>query len=388
MNRQRLYLVSVPVPAPQWRILAGWFLVGMLAAGALQWLTAAKYGGDWTAVLNVGVDAEVRELVEKDLGSVAPYPLEGHDGRFSYVVARDPWGTRGWLQELDAPAVRYRRWLYSALASAFGLLGPRGTFVGLLVWSAVAMGLATAATADLGRLLQARSWSPLAVLTNVGVIASVTLSTSDTLALAFLLMGICLYLRGRVSWAVFAVAVAVLAKETYAVGGAGLALYAVWQGRRLDGAWLLGGPALAGALLVLHVHRVLPGYPMDNGGLAFPLSGYIQAIPLWLHFTARFVSFLPATIGLLGSLFVAWRVKSRLLLCLSLPWFGLGFVSSWLVWRSDGHRVFAASWVFLILGLAMYFVQRDRTSTPPPKASLDSDKQHGLEAESALPLLR
>lgn len=341
--------------------LALWFIVGLLVAVALQWLTAAKYGGDWTALINVGVDAEVRPFIERDLGPVADYTLEGHDGRSSYVVARDPWGTRGYLEYLDSPAYRTRRWLYSALASGFGLLGPWATLMGLLAWSAVGMGLATSAATDIGRQLGARWWAPLAVLTNIGILLSVTLSTSDTLALGFSLLGIATYLRARRGLAITAFVAAALTKETFVIAALGLAIYAIWRGDRRTGLVLASVPTLAALILTAAVMQILPGAPLDNGSLGVvPFAGYSQAIREWSHFRVGWAVGVPASAVLMTSIVVAFTLRHRLLLCVGMPWVAMAAFSSVQVWRVDALRIFAVSYAVLLLGLAVLIARQDR----------------------------
>ena len=120
----------------------------------------------------------------------------GHDGQFSYLIAVDPLG-RGPAPDLfDHGAYRYRRILLPALGGGFGLFDGEAALAGLIVWSAVGMGLATAAIADLGASFGTRPWVVAGVLANPGVWLSVQLLTPDVLALGLALTGVALWRRG------------------------------------------------------------------------------------------------------------------------------------------------------------------------------------------------
>ena len=181
------------------RHLVAWFLIGVVVALLLQWLQVRAVGGDWTGLVNTGRQSALRPLIEAELGPVSTVEQAGHDGQFSYLIAVDPLG-RGEAPNLfDHGAYRYRRILLPALAGGFGLWDGEGALAGLIVWSAIGMGLATAAVADLGASFGTRPWVVAGVLANPGVWLSVQLLTPDVLALGLALTGVALWSRASSS---------------------------------------------------------------------------------------------------------------------------------------------------------------------------------------------
>ena len=191
---------------PAVRRLAGWFLLGVLVAGFALWSQLRAVEGELAFVLRVGHESSTRPLIEEELG---PIPLTeglGHDGQYSYLIARDPLGLDGLPDLADDGAYRYRRALYGWLAGGFGLFPPQAALFGLAAWTIIGFGAATAATADVASLLGARWWAVLGVLGNLGLWLSVQLATADALAMALAMLAVSLALRKRTGWAVLALA--------------------------------------------------------------------------------------------------------------------------------------------------------------------------------------
>ncbi|HEX5671871.1 MAG TPA: hypothetical protein VFY46_04020, partial [Acidimicrobiia bacterium] len=99
------------------------------------------------------------------LGSVVVRDAFGHDGKFFFVQANDPFHLEPDANAafLDRPVYRGQRMLYPALAGGLGLFPP-----GLVVWSMLGVNLAAlvAATAVAGKLAAgwgASPWLGLAV---------------------------------------------------------------------------------------------------------------------------------------------------------------------------------------------------------------------------------
>ena len=223
-----------PVRRLDLRHLVAWFLIGVVVALLLQWLQVRAVGGDWTGLVNTGRQSALRPLIEAELGPVSTVEQAGHDGQFSYLIAVDPLG-RGEAPHLfDHGAYRYRRILLPALAGGFGLWDGEGALAGLIVWSAIGMGLATAAVADLGASFGTRPWVVAGVLANPGVWLSVQLLTPDVLALGLALTGVALWSRASSSLGRGRLALAALAKDQYLLVAFGLAGWEWFRANRRE----------------------------------------------------------------------------------------------------------------------------------------------------------
>ncbi len=131
----------------------------MLVAVFALWTQLRTVEGELSFVLRVGHESGARQLIEEDLGSIPLTEGLGHDGQYSYLIARDPFGLDGLPALADDGAYRYRRALYGWLSGGFGLLPPQSALIGLVLWSVIGFGAATAATADVAGLIGARSWA-------------------------------------------------------------------------------------------------------------------------------------------------------------------------------------------------------------------------------------
>ncbi len=195
------------------RRLALWFVIGVMAAIFLQLVQIRAIGGGLDGLLSAGQASPMRPFIEADLGAVTTVPDRGHDGQTVYLVARDPLARGAAADAMDHAGFRYRRILYPALAGLGGLLGPRATLVGLAALAALALGLASAATADLAIDRGVTDRVALAVVINPGLWLSVQLLTVDVLAVGLALSGLALWRRDRLSAAAIVLALAALAKD-------------------------------------------------------------------------------------------------------------------------------------------------------------------------------
>lgn len=346
------------------RQLVASFLVGVAVAFFLQWVQVRALGGDWTGLVNTGETSALRPLIEAELGPVAAVEQAGHDGQFSYLIAVDLLG-QGPAQDLfDHGAYRYRRILLPALAGGFGLWDGNGALAGLIVWSAVGMGLATAAVADLGASFGTRQWVVAGVLANPGVWLSVQLLTPDVLALGLALVGVALWRRGLRPWAVVALAAASLAKDQYVLVAAGLAGWEWFRGNRRAAAFIVAGAATPLLLWSIWLTVTMGEGLTPRGNFSAPLGGILNAATGWADTGAKDLTFsLIAICGLLLAAFVPFFVRSSLVKWLAWPWVILAMVSSTWVWDfgNNSVRVFAPLIVFGVLGFAARNPQPERT---------------------------
>jgi hypothetical protein len=349
------------VPPPSRSRAAGWFLVGVLVAGFALWSQLRTVDGDLAFVLRVGNESGTRPLIEEELG---PIPLTeglGHDGQYSYLIARDPLGLDGLPDLADDGAYRYRRALYGWLAGGFGWFPPQVALIGLVAWTVIGFGVATAATADVASLLGARSWAVLGVLGNLGLWLSVQLATADALALALAMLAVSLALRQRTGWAVLALAAAALTKDAYLLFAVGLGGWMFLAGRRRPAIAVAVFPAIPLALWIGWLSRQVGNGLSAKDNFAWPLVGLAESFSAW-ESTGDLVQAIVALTALVGALIVVVVTRHRLIAWLTLPWIVVAMVSSVVVW-GDGNnavRAFAPLWLLAWMG-AGWWVQTRST---------------------------
>jgi hypothetical protein len=107
---------------------------------------------DWdpSAVASFGIEEQsTLEYASSRLDRVVARPSIGHDGRFFFVQANDPFllqpQENAWL--LDRPTYRTQRMFYPLLAGMGGLLSPSYILWGLIGVNVAATGLGTLAVA-------------------------------------------------------------------------------------------------------------------------------------------------------------------------------------------------------------------------------------------------
>jgi hypothetical protein len=338
------------------RQLVAWFLVGVVVAVFLQWLQVRAVGGDWTALVNTGETSTLRPFIEAELGPVTTVKAAGHDGQFSYLIALDPL-SRGQTSDLFGDgAYRYRRILLPALGGGFGLLGGKAALVGLIVWSVVGMGLATAAIADLGAGLGTRPWVVAGVLANPGLWLSVQILTSDALAFGLALSGVALWRRGHRSWAVAALALAALAKDQYLLVAISLAGWEWFRNHRRDAVILVAGAAAPLAIWSIWLTGIMGQGFTPRSNLSIPLVGIFEAVPGWAQTGTANLTFSLIAIGsLLAATAILILIRSAFVQWLIWPWVVLALISSEWVWHlgNNSLRVFAPLMVFAVLAVAV-----------------------------------
>lgn len=155
-------------------------------------------------------------------------PGVGYDGQWFFNIAHDPLlRAPDPAAFLDAPAYRYARILYPALAWLIALGQPA-----LIPWALLAVNLlavlgGTIACVDLLRALGANRWLALGYAFSPPVLIGVTAMLAEPLALALIVAGLALAVRGRHRPAGLALALAVLAREPSVLVPLGLGLYAL-----------------------------------------------------------------------------------------------------------------------------------------------------------------
>jgi hypothetical protein len=331
-----------------------WSLLGGLAAIALVVAQANAVGG-FAGLLQVGEESAVRTAIETQLGDIPLAPHSGHDGQISYAIGLDLLGEEV-PELLDHGAYRYRRILYPAVSSLFGLLEGEALLTGMIMVTVISAGAASGLTASIGVRQGWSDWVALVVVLNPGIWLSVRLLTSDTMALALMLIGLHLFLSGRPA-AAAAFSLSTLAKDAYLVTPGGLAIS---RDRRR---WLLLiVPVAVLAVWVVWLTVTMGEGFTGRGNLDLPFVGFVDAFPIWRGLDPAellYLVFALASVAL--GLVYASLVKSWLRWSI-LGWSVLGVVSSDWVWDlgNNAARVFAP----IVVLVALAEAARRGTSDP------------------------
>ena len=324
-----------------------WSFLGGVAALVLVVAQASAVGG-YAGLLQVGQQSAVRPLIESELGEIPLTPHSGHDGQISYAIGLDLRG-REVPDLLDHGAYRYRRILYPAVASMSGLLGGEALLFGMIVVTVLSAATAAGLTASIAVRIGWTDWVGLAVLLNPGVWLSVRLLTSDTMALALMLLGLHLVLVGRRWAAVLAFSGSGLAKDAYLITPGGLAIS---RDRRRWALILIPAAVLAMWMAWL-TYTMGEGFS-GRGNLTWPFVGFLDAFPIWATFDAAELFYLVFALAAVAAGLVYGLAVKGWLRWSMLGWSIIGVISSDWVWDlgNNAARVFAPIVVLIALGEA------------------------------------
>lgn len=314
-------------------------LVGLVGLSIATGLTIKVLSGaDWDATILVAFGEEAtptREYAEERLGDVWLRTVQGHDGKFFFVQANDPWlfepETNAAI--LDRPRYRSQRMLYPALAGVGGLLSPAQIVWGLILVNVIAIGIGSLIVAELALHLGASAWWGLAFALNLGVVGELAISGAGVLGALFAFLGVLWLERGSPLPAIASFALAGLSREVMLLAALGSAFLLWRRSERRLAALVAILPAVVVGLWGLYVQqRVEPG---SGGAPVFdwPFLGIARSFDYWrvspLDLLAGFAMMLLLILFLrraaLSSNFVGWAF---------LGFVPLGFLLSEYVWRS------------------------------------------------------
>lgn len=308
---------SVRAPSV-WAVLA----VGLLiAVGSAVRLLAVN---DWdaSALLKVGEDSgRIVEYSRSLLGDVKLAPELGHDGKFFFIQANDPFylDPEAHAALLDRPAYRAQRMLYPTLASGGGVFPPQVVVWSLLVVNVVSIAAGTGLTALLAKHRGRSPWLGLFFAVNIGLIVELFIDGAGALAFTLVVAMVLFAEKGRLGWAAAAAAGAVLTREAMMLSVIGLFACLLWRSRRA--AWsVLIFPAGLAAVWALYLRGRLPAADRPQvEELGIPFKGMVIAAS---HWTDRPFDLVVALFVVAVSVVFVWRaVRSRDLLA----WSALGF---------------------------------------------------------------
>ncbi|MGC8917552.1 MAG: AZOBR_p60025 family cell surface glycopolymer formation protein [Thermoanaerobaculum sp.] len=303
-----------------WAAAAVFIWIAVLAT-----LTAGKYSGDLRGFLHVGSEFK-HPRVFAPIPPVGPW---GYDGQFYATLATDPFLRQPETASLlDNPRYRAQRIALPALAYLLALgKAEAATYTyPLAVWLTSFLGIG--ALAWLAKSFGVAPWWVLVAAFNAGFAASLTRSTPDAPALAFLLLGWIALRQGKLALATFFFMAAGLTRET--------SLLAVWALVAAELATTKKPSALAPAILpsgtvLLWAAYLAARFPHQPGGmggnLGWPLGGLTQKV--WLVARGKDVHAMEflAFLGLLALLAAIPLVAKRPLHPRAVLYLGFGLLA-------------------------------------------------------------
>lgn len=243
--------------------------------------------GDPSIFLALGERATIQtEYARGLLGEVIPRTRGGHDGKYFFAQANDPWyiDPQTHAVVLDRPIYRGQRMLYPMLAGGFGLFPPHVVVWTMLVTNLLALGFGAFLAARLSMLWGASPWLGLAIPLNPGLIYEVWIGGSGIVAYVFCLGAVYAIVREREWGAALLLAGAALSREVMLALAIGLFVLG-WLERHRR--WrLVAVPAVAMVIWNLYLQFRLAGVSGVGGGpqiFALPFTGLWQALELWLR---------------------------------------------------------------------------------------------------------
>ncbi len=249
----------------------------------VQALSAA--GGNASVFLKIGESSTaIAEFAEAEIGPVLLLPDLGHDGRFFFVQASDPWITQPdvYTRLLDRPTYRAGRVAYPMVAGGFGLAPVSWLPWTLPLTNVLALGFGSWATAHLADRLRLTPLYGLAFLANPGVFNEFFISGGGVVATAAAIGALVAVIDRRWLLAPCGFCLAVLSREVMVLVVLGSALW-LWRRDRLRAIVLVTVPSSA---LVAWTAWVWVRLGPDRSSVSlfdWPFRGFVQAARGWVQ---------------------------------------------------------------------------------------------------------
>lgn len=301
--------------APAWLVGTTGLAIGV----AIALRVLIPHGMDPTVFLALGEDSTIQtNYAAKLLGDVTTRRDLGHDGRFFFPQANDPWFLEPDQHAfvLDRPLYRAQRMLFPMVAGGFGLFSPWVVVWAMLVTNLLAIAIGAALAAKLAAAWGASSWLGLWVPLNVGILFELDIGGAGILAYTCCLGATYALAKERIWLASMLFAATALSKElmvAYAIG----VFVLWWYERRRYLWWIIVTPLAAMVVWTAYLWFRLDGIAGtggNTGNFGFPFVGFFEALRAWIEeplnllvslvLLAVLVSFVP--LALRGRLPVAW----------------------------------------------------------------------------------
>jgi hypothetical protein len=340
-------------------------MIALAFASTLVARSLAQVDWDPTLYTAFGEEAlSTRQYAEERLGEVYLRRAQGHDGKFFFVQANDPWvlDSEQNAEVFDRPLYRSQRMLYPVLAGGLGLFSPEVIVWSLIVVNILAFGAGTWATAAVAEQMGMSGWWGLSFALNIGFINEMNIDGAGIVAAAAAFGAVALILKGRPGWGILFLVLAALAREAMLIVAAGTAWW-LWRYRdeRREGSFALIVPVGAVGLwaLYLRLQIGLEAGVSQIQEIGLPFVGFIQAIEGWRSNPLDLVVGCAYLVFLI--LFARRAMTSRHLVGWAMVGFAvLGVVFTRQVWQSyyDISRAVAPLITAFVL---LLFARQDRT---------------------------
>ena len=261
-------------------------VVALVLGGALIVRNLVVTDWDATIFTAFGIDAPATlEYGERLLGEVDARSDLGHDGKFFFVQANDPW----YLQPadhavyLDRPLYRAQRMLYPVLAGGFGLFGPVTVVWAMVVVNVLGLAAGTYASALVSRGMGGSSWWGLAFGLNIGLLSEMLVGGAGIVGAAFVMFAVAALQRGHNGWALASTVAAVLSREVLLIAAVGFGWW-LWRRRERVQAFrfvLICGVAVVAWAVYLRMRLGWNGGVEEVQELGLPFVGFVRAFELW-----------------------------------------------------------------------------------------------------------
>ena len=380
MDERRSALRATPESDPRppaWLVgLAG---LGIAIAIALRVLIPNAM--DPTVFIALGEDSTVPTgYAQRLVGDVTTRRDLGHDGRFFFAQANDPWFLEPEKNAvvLDRPMYRAGRMLFPMIAGGLGLFSPGVVVWGMLVTNLLAIGIGAMLAAKLAAAWGASSWLGLWVPLNVGVLFELDIGGAGILAYTCCLGATYALLKDRTWLASMLFAAAALTKElmiAYVIG-----VLILWWYDRKRWLWpIIVAPLAAIAAWTVYVWFRLEGIVGtggNSGNFGLPLAGFVEAFRAWIDDPLDLVVSLVLLAVLVA--FVLLALRGRLPIAWgALPFAGLVVVLSANVLREPFD--FSRAILPVFTALPFVILVRSEGSVPhdPPEPASES-REHSM----------
>ena len=294
-------------------------------------------GMDPTIFIALGEDAPVQaEYAVRLLGEVTTRHDLGHDGKFFFAQANDPWYLEPQQHAvvLDRPAYRGQRMLFPMIAGGFGLFPPGVVVWAMLVTNLLAMAIGAFLGAKLASSWGGSTWLGLWVPLNIGLLFELDIGGAGILAYVCCLGALYALVDDRTWLASLLFAAAALSREVMVLFAVGV--FVLWWLDLRERPWrLVVTPLVAMAVWYVYLHMRLAevsGVGEGTENFAAPFLGIFEAFRSWVRDPTDLLFNLPLLAIVIA--FVPIALRSRLPIAWgALPFVALATILSVNVWR-------------------------------------------------------
>lgn len=338
--------------------------IGVLAV--LRLLVVADW--DPTVFTAFGEEAfPTTEYAEEELGrEVITRAAQGHDGKFFFVQANDPWllEPERHAAVLDRPAYRAQRMLFPLLAGGVGLFTPEAVLWAMPIVNVLMLALGSWMVAAIARKHGLSVWLGLGFALNIGLVSELFIDGAGITAFALAATGAWALEEERPLVASLAFVGAVLTREVMLLFIGSLAFFWLIRKRRAPWATTLPAIALAGVWALYVRQRVDIAADVDQVQeiTAVPFTGVIEALTSG---RAELIDYLVIGVSLVLVFLVPYRAwRSNIYLTWGAAGFALlGPFLTTQVWQKSFDISRALAPLVTVFLLELFIARRNRTNS-------------------------